>query len=192
MANDTLPMPVIFKACDDILNKSIRPYYYKELTELALESIGVSINSVNITKQYEDVREKYCYRPGVKYIPNPDCLIYLDKWISKLNLINPFDPYFLPCDIKDAYKANFEGLMRSEHMENKHNIDIASRMKKRAKGLLIEHHVSGWYRRQWPLLFKEPNNKDIYNMACSHDLTVSRLKIFTSWQTLTSCTMELL
>jgi hypothetical protein len=162
-------MPIVFATCDVILNDSLCPLHYRILTDAAIKRIGTDPSSLNLTAQYEDVREKYCQRKGVKYVPRPHCLIYLDKWLPKPNLINPFGDYKISCNIHDSIIAFQEGLLRDKYMVNKHDIPDKSRSMKRAIGLLIQHHVSNWFECNWPDMFIKPDNEGIYNRPCSHD-----------------------
>jgi hypothetical protein len=54
-------------------------------------------------------------------------------------------------------------------MQNKGNIPFEDRAKARARGLLTEQHVVGWFKRQWPDQFEEPDNLGQWQKPCSHD-----------------------
>ncbi len=77
-----------------------------------------------------------------------------------------------------AYRAEWheraleEQRRRAPHMLTKfaHNaVRVAGQM----RGLIIEHHVSGWFRENYPERFLEPDNYRKWERVCSHDFKLN-------------------
>lgn len=52
--------------------------------------------------------------------------------------------------------------------------DNAARRAGQIRGLVIEHHVSGWFKSNYPAYYLEPDNYRQWTKICSHDF---KLKI---------------
>lgn len=52
--------------------------------------------------------------------------------------------------------------------------DNAARKAGQLRGLVIEHHVSGWFKTTYPQYYSEPDNYRQWTKICSHDF---KLKI---------------
>ncbi|MCS6929769.1 MAG: hypothetical protein NZM43_09755 [Saprospiraceae bacterium] len=65
-------------------------------------------------------------------------------------------------------RAEEEQRMRAPHMMTKfiyNDVRLAGQL----RGLVIEHHVSGWFRQHYPSCFVEPDNYQRWKEVCSHD-----------------------
>jgi hypothetical protein len=68
--------------------------------------------------------------------------------------------------------ALYEQAMRAPYMVTKY-ADSPARKAGRLRGLVIEHHVSGWFRQHYPEFYKEPDNFHQWKKMCSHDFKLS-------------------
>ena len=59
-----------------------------------------------------------------------------------------------------------EQKMRSPHMITKF-ANSAARRAGQIRGLVIEHHVSGWFKENYPEHYKEPDNYQKWTEICS-------------------------
>lgn len=57
---------------------------------------------------------------------------------------------------------------RAPHMKTKF-ADSDVRWAGQMRGLIIEHHVSGWFREHYPNYYVEPDNYRQWTRVCSHD-----------------------
>lgn len=48
-------------------------------------------------------------------------------------------------------------------------VDNDARKAGQIRGLVIEHHVSGWFKNQYPDYYSEPDNYRQWTEICSHD-----------------------
>ncbi|GAI65950.1 unnamed protein product, partial [marine sediment metagenome] len=94
MAQDTLSMPILFRACRKVADATMAPMHYAELTRQAFLRLSTPTTSVNWKRQIEDVREKLLKagRHGFGYIGAPHCLAYLKEWLPRETIINPGQP----------------------------------------------------------------------------------------------------
>lgn len=176
MANDTISQSHLFPICRDILQEQIRPLYYRDLTKLALNRLGVQEESISMFREIEDVREQFAKKDGVGYIPAPYCVFYLKSWVTpQATLFNKYEPLILASNVRDSLRACYEAIMRTPYMINKYNIPFEKRAMKRARGLLIEHHITGWFRQNWPDFVLEPDNAGLWEKPCSHDFKLKLL-----------------
>ena len=173
MANDTVSQTYLFPVCKEILRKEVKPIHYKELTQLALGVMGIDENSVNMFREIEDVREQFAKKNGIRYIGNPFCMFYLDSWVTSQTLLNIEEPYQLAANIKNSLRACYEGILRSPYMLNKNNLSPENHAMKIARGLLTEHHVTGWFKANWPEFVLDPDNIGKWQMPCSHDFKLN-------------------
>ena len=64
--------------------------------------------------------------------------------------------------------ALYEQKMRSPHMITKY-ADSPARKAGQIRGLVIEHHVSGWFKENYPEYYEEPDNYHKWTEICPHD-----------------------
>ena len=64
--------------------------------------------------------------------------------------------------------AVYEQKMRAPYMFTKF-ADNAARKAGQIRGLVVEHHVSGWFKLNFPKHYLEPNNYQKWTEICSHD-----------------------
>lgn len=179
MANDTVPMEIIFRACYDILDEMLLPIHYRTLTELALQSLDVDIENVNYHRQIEDVREKMASvgRMGTFYTSAPLCLVGLKAWFEnkQMNLFNGdvTRPIRIIGNVTNGIDGAFESLMRYPHML-RYNLSAPEELRAMgcARGLVVEQHVFGWFKSKWPDLIFSPDNDKNWKLPCSHDFKI--------------------
>lgn len=169
MANDTISQTVLFPVCRTILFEEVRPMHYRELTDKALSRLSVDKADLNIHRQIEDVREQLPKHDGIAYVGNPYCVMYLKVFVSPPTLLNNITPLVIAANINDSIRACYEAILRSSSMVNKFNIPIETRAKKRARGLVTEHHIVGWFKTHWAELVLDPDNIGLWDKPCSHD-----------------------
>ena len=167
--NDTLSMPILFKACRQVADASMAPMHYAELTRQAFLRLNIPIAGVNWKRQIEDVREKLLEadRHGFGYIGAPYCYAYLKEWLPQETMFNPFSHVGIAAMLEASERAIFEGLMRK--FKDKTRARPESIAKGRARGLLIEQHVRYWFRAKWPDMVLPPDNEGMWEMPCDHD-----------------------
>jgi hypothetical protein len=61
-----------------------------------------------------------------------------------------------------------EQKMRAPYMLTKY-ANSEARKAGQLRGLIIEHHVSGWFKKYYPLHYMEPENYHQWTQICSHD-----------------------
>ncbi len=64
--------------------------------------------------------------------------------------------------------AHYEQRMRQPHMQTKFSNTYA-RKAGQLRGLIIEHHVSGWFKEQYPDHYRNADNYRQWTRICSHD-----------------------
>ena len=69
--------------------------------------------------------------------------------------------------------ALHEQKMRSPYMITKYT-NSPARISGQIRGLVIEHHVSGWFKKHYPDYYEEPDNYQKWKEICAHDF---KLKI---------------
>lgn len=169
MTHDTLSMPILFRACREVADTSMAPMHYAELTRQAFLRLHIPTTSVNWKRQIEDVREKLLKagQHGFGYIAAPHCLAYLKEWLPRETMINPFQPVHVAATLEAGERAIFEALMRK--FKDKTQARPKSIAKGRARGLLIEQHVTCWFRTKWPDMVLPPDNEGMWERPCDHD-----------------------
>jgi len=173
MAHDTVSMPIMFPAIADVLRDALVPLSSPELTRRALESLGYTKDDVNWKRQVEDVRDKCLihHQHGTAYVGKPLAVGYLTSWVqlSQGLLLNNERPVCLCAEFPLSEEAAFEALMRQPYMIQKTNAPKVRVYRARARGLLIEHHVSGWFKTHWPEYWRPPDNYGQWDRPCDHD-----------------------
>ena len=165
-------MSDLFPACNSILEAELRPIRYDDLAKKAVEVLGYQWKDVDDDKVVEDVREKLPMRSdfGIAYSGAPHCLMAKSHWFNgyQLPLLNS-DTIRIPGNAWSGVLGAFEALMRSPTMLDKWNGDVNKRNHARAKGLVIEQHVTDWFAAQWPAFYHDPENHEQWEKHCDHD-----------------------
>lgn len=65
-----------------------------------------------------------------------------------------------------------EQVNRSQYMMTKF-ADSPARKAGQLRGLVIEHHVSGWFKQNYPNNYLEADNYRIWTQPCGHDFKLS-------------------
>lgn len=179
MANDVLSMTSFFPVCVSVLEEILIPIHYPELTELALNKIGIDRQDVNWKKQIEDVREKLLKegRHGTFYTYDPHFYGALKSWFENKQLflfnLDTTRPYEIKGSVSSGVDGAFEGLMRFPHMIQKNkSVPLDARAYGCARGLVIEHHVTSWFMQKWPDLILLPDNAKRWTDPCDHDFKI--------------------
>ncbi|MEO6681777.1 MAG: hypothetical protein ABIN48_03040 [Ginsengibacter sp.] len=66
-----------------------------------------------------------------------------------------------------------EQQLRAPYMMTKF-VDNEARKAGQIRGLVIEHHVSGWFKLTYPNHYLEPDNYQHWAEVCSHDFKIKR------------------
>jgi hypothetical protein len=177
MANNTVPMSEMFKACHDVMCRELAMMHYAKITELALDHLGVPIKSISWHRQIEDVREKMLLAGqfGTFYIGQPSCLGGLKWWFenAQRRMIHPTEGIRIAGHASHGVGGAFEALMRDEEMTKKTNAPIERVRKGRARGLVLQAHVTGWFGEKWPEFYRPPDNKGLWKQSCNHDFKLA-------------------
>lgn len=178
MGLDTLPFPTIFPVCVDILRENLIPTHYVELTKAALLKLGLTPNDVNWQRQIEDVREKLLQagRYETFYIGDPYCLGGLRWWFEtgQLRLLHPTQGITIPGNAQSGVNGAFEALMRFPEYKIKNpNAPLENRTYTCARGLVLQEHISDWFKQKWPKFWLPPENHKQWKTGCSHDFRLN-------------------
>lgn len=187
MANDTIPLPEISRACYQVLSEKLLPMHYTDLTKLGLGKLGLTDKDVNWQRQIEDVREKMLqasYRDTF-YIGQPYCLGGIRWWFEtrQLRIFHPTHGVIIPGNASSGRDGAFEALMRDPYLKIKKtdqhpclNCGQYQRptwydrvAKGRANGFVIERHVADWFKLLWPEFYLPPDNQGNWRQFCQHD-----------------------
>jgi hypothetical protein len=162
----------LFPACEAVLRDELRPLHYAELTMKALEKIGImAVNDIDLYRVKKDVREKLlcARRYGTRYTGAPLCFAYLGHWVQKRQLFNPdYNDQIIPFSGDSIGKGISEAIRREPHMLTK-EANTYSRREAILRGLILQQHVSDWFKDKWPGFWQSPDNEGLYKQACSHD-----------------------
>lgn len=173
MANDVLGLAEMVDACEKVLRDEMRPIYYQDLTEMALARLGYSPRDVNWKRQIEDVREHVLEagRKGMVYFPKPHYLGAIGWWFEdgQLRLIHPTQGIIIPGHAEHGADGAFECIMRSPFMLAKGETRPENLATRRARGLVLEKHVAGWFHDKWPQFYQPPDNDKRWMQPCAHD-----------------------
>lgn len=168
---DVVSMSRLFPACNRVLDRELRPLHYKELMKMALELLKISPAKVDTSKLAEDIREKLPPRANndIIYTGKPDCLMAKLHWFPRVAPPLLHDEYIvIPGNVSQGIEGAFEALMRNQYMINKIR-DYERRNLVRAQGLVVEKHVTNWFKRNYPNFYREADNYRQWERACRHD-----------------------
>lgn len=173
--SNVLPMPVVFEACLRALDSIHLPLHYRVLTERALALLGVDAGDVDMTRQIEDVREKLlCARSrDTFYVPDPHCLAARQSWFASDQLAFNSDRVVVAGSLTASISGAAEALLRAPHMIQKNPFASEETVARaRARGQILEHHISAWFSCQWPTFYRPPANHRRYTMVADHDFVL--------------------
>lgn len=168
MPADALPMGLVFAACRRVLLRDVEPLHYVELTRRALALLGHDDHMLTWKRQIEDVREKFV-GDDIFYSGAPHCLFGYRWWFRSRMLVRPTDGVVIPASVEAGIRGGFEGLMRSPHMVVKTSAPLERVMQARARGLVVESHVRGYFARRFPRLYRPPPNEGRWTQHCGYD-----------------------
>jgi hypothetical protein len=174
----------LFPACVNVLAEKLCPMHYKDLTQAAWRKLGYRDYEIQQFRTWEDVREKLPMhgKYNVIYTGKPDCLMAKQDWFTGLQmpLLNP-DFIIIPGSATSGVNGAFESLMRHGSMLNKYNSPEEERNRRISRGMVIEKHVSDWFRSNYPLFYIPPENERQWTKPCSYDFMIKagnvRLKV---------------
>jgi hypothetical protein len=173
MANDTLPMSEMFSACHEVLQREMRPLRYTELTEMALGDLGLSKADVCWRRQIEDVREKMLLAGQYDsfYVGAPHCLGGLRWWFrnGQLRLLHPTPGIVIPGNATWGAAGAHEALRRDPYLKIKSSVPREKIAWARARGFVLEKHVAGWFKENWPDFYLPPENEREWRRGSNHD-----------------------
>lgn len=173
MNKPVIDQSVLFPACVQVLDRLLCPVRYSDLAVEALASMGYSTTDVSFDRVKEDIREKLPMRQSlaVFYTGAPDCLMARARWFKTAQqALLQVDTVTISGNAHAGYLGAFELAMRAEHFVQKHaNASPISLNRGRARGLVIEHHVTEWFRENYSEFYLPPDNAGKWHIACSHD-----------------------
>lgn len=173
--NDTISDTLLFPACVKVLEAEVTPLHYGDLTHKALQSFNIDMQTINLNRQKEDVRERLLLakRMGTFYTGQYLFLGALKKWFYEENysLFASDNDYIaignMPITV--AIDGAFEIVMRSDYMIDKFSRSPEKRYYAMSKGLMIEAAVKHFFRQTYPSMYAEPENAGNYKQPCEHD-----------------------
>lgn len=169
-----ISMKDLFPVCVHILDREKTPIHYRKLTALALEKeMKVFLSGDAFMKNAENVREKLlcAEQRGTFYTGSPLCMGALRHWFKTDQLQFTADYITISGNASAGAAGAFESLMRSRHMvinnPSLRNTEILNRA--RSSGLVLEHHVSEWFKEQYPAIYQHADNHGAWDRPCNHD-----------------------
>lgn len=163
-------MTDLFPACVRVLESKLTPMRYNDLTKEAIGLLGYSVKDVAMGETSEDVREKLPMhnQHGVIYLQKPHCLMARRQWFQgqQLDLFNTAakdDPIRIEGSVASGIEGAYVTLMRSPYMQEKTD------MHTRCKGLVIEQHVTDWFKEQYPEFFLAASNAGQWKVPSKED-----------------------
>ena len=169
-----ISMKDLFPVCVNILDREKTPIHYLKLTALALErEMKVFLSNDAFLKNAENVREKLlcAEQRGTFYTGSPLCMGALRHWFKTDQLQFTTDWITIQGNAQAGASGAFESLMRSKHMiinnPSLRNTEILNRA--RSSGLVLEHHISDWFKEKYPSLYQHPENHEKWDRPCNHD-----------------------
>ena len=170
----SVPMKQLFDACHTVLHNAMCPLRYGILVEKALALLGMDMpHGLERRRVKEDVREKMLEagQRGSFYVPSPLCYAGLLEWFlgKQRDLFNAqaYD-LIIPAHASWSVDACTESHMRRPHMLTK-VADCYQRWAGLSRGMLIQNHISQWFREQWPDQWRPPDNEGKWSSPCDHD-----------------------
>jgi hypothetical protein len=161
-------MGMVFDACRRVLLRDVEPLHYIELTRRALALLGHGDHMLAWKRQIEDVREKFVGN-DIFYSGEPHYLFGYRWWFHDRALVRPTDGVVIPASVEAGVNGSYEGLMRSPHMQVKTTAPLERVMRARARGLVIESHVRGYFAARFPGLYRPPPNEGQWTQVCGYD-----------------------
>jgi hypothetical protein len=169
---DAWPMHDFFRVVRDVLTESVSVIHYRDATRMALDRLP-PLPGLSMKRQIEDVREKM-YKDGqfgLVYLGTPHCAAVFPKWLA------PFTPELLPADqvtvagnAEAGINAAYEAIMRKDNLIQKvPSASPEARFTAMARGYVIQHHVSAWFKRKWPQFWEAADNTGEWTRPCNHD-----------------------
>jgi len=175
-------MTPLFQRCHAILVRESRLFHYAELTDAALCELGVhQISSSEREDKREDVREKMLLAGQYEtFYTGKACgsLTGLRWWFIQpqleINTHSSEHPVDVEVNTPISIEAATEALFRVKHMKVK-NSSVSDRVRYRAlaRGMIIEQHITSWFRKRYPEQFLHAANHQQYERWCNHDFRVS-------------------
>lgn len=168
-----LPQPELFSACVAVLNTELLPLHYKELTSKAVAYLGFDEEHFQMYRVSEDVRQWLPGRKGngVFYTGKPFYMMAKRSWFNtgQLMLGNFEEPVEIPGSAPSGIDGAFNALMRHPYMQDHFGGNIERRNRARSRGLVVEQHVSDWFKAKYPEFYKPPSNYGNWKQPCSED-----------------------
>lgn len=168
-----VPQCELFQECAMVLEESLRPMHYRDLSLQAIKRLGYRESQVSMFRVIEDVREKMLVkgRFGTGYLGKPHCLAFKKQWFKTAQLeMFHVDSVLIPSSAMAGFNGALEALMRAPHMlQRSTRANLYVRNQAIARGLVIEKHVAAWFRASWPEFFCKPNNQSNWRKPCPHD-----------------------
>lgn len=169
-----ISMKDLFPVCVKVLDREKIPIHYLKLTAMALErEMDVFLPKSAFMKNAENVREKLlcAEQRGTFYTGSPLCMGALRHWFKTDQLQFTTDWITIQGNAQAGAAGAFESLMRSRYMvinnPSLRNTELLN--KARSSGLVLEQHVSEWFKWHYPTLYQPPDNYGLWDRPCNHD-----------------------
>lgn len=172
MTRHIISQAELFPICSRLLDEARLPIHYRSLTQQAVARLGYREADLDMFRAAEDVREKMlgAHRYETFYVGSPLCVGAKRHWFKSPQLtLLQLDHVVIRGNAQSGATGAFESLMRVNSMIRKHVTSDERRNLGLANGQVIEHHVSDWFKEQWPDFYLEPDNKGQWERPCSHD-----------------------
>ena len=173
-----LSMRDLFPACVNVLAQELRPIHYADLTRLALAKLGIREHQVTFRKEIENVREKLLMAEqyGTFYAGAPTFAGALRHWfVSDAQVSMSLDYIEIPGSAQAGIDGAFDALMRAPYMivHNRSLENTEMLNKARSGGIVLEKHITRWFKANFPDFYGDPDNAGIWTRPCSHDFTLT-------------------
>jgi len=155
------------------------PLHYTEITRLALRIHGKNPDDMDpqvFKDQAEDIREKVllAQQHGTSYVGLPFYMGILREWIEhtakQKTLFNKEAwSHIIHGSASAGMSAGVSLGMRLRHMTVRSGALDHVRVAAAAGGLVVEAHVSEYFRKMWPGFWRPPDNEGIWRTGCWHD-----------------------
>lgn len=155
-----------------LLEKKLRPIHYKE----AFNESKVWIHSSDAYSDKTDPAEKFRQRyaehdhSDISFIVGG--FLALSRWFPtrhQMQLFAPDKTVDVEGNCVISFDAGYETAKREPYMLNKFGKGSQSWYERRRYGMLVEYHITNYFRNHYPQYFVEPSNKSDYTRPSKDD-----------------------
>lgn len=166
----------------DTLKSERRPLHYREAYS---RCVSLDYNSAlsDKTDPAEKLRQYYAEhdKPDILFVGNGYGYFALKQWFPlriQPSLLPPDEQVVVSGDMLVSHDAGYEHAKREPYMMNHYGKTSIDLYQRRRSGLLVESHVEGFFKRNYPEFYRPPSNEHDYKSHCDHDfclVTPSRM-----------------